>query len=199
MTREEQILELAGQTGFVRPRDLTPFDIPRIYLSRMVDKGLLVRYGRGLYALPDAPIGEHHSLAQVAKQVPEGVICLLTALRFHDLTTQDPFEVWLAVAAKARQPFLDTPQLRVVHFSGKAFTEGVESHMIEHVTVRLYNPAKTVADCFKYRHKIGLDVALEALRACWQTKKCTMDELWHYAAICRVQNVMRPYLEALVL
>ena len=140
---------------------------------------------------------EHHALVQVGKRIPQGVVCLLSALRFHNMTTQAPFEIWLAVGQKSWHPRIDYPPLRVVWFSGKAFTGGIERHTLEGVPVQVYNPAKTVVDCFKYRNKIGLDVALEALRDGWQSRRATMDELWHYARICRMTTVMRPYLESL--
>lgn len=161
----------------------------------MVACGLLDRIGYGLYRAPDAEITANHTLAQVSARAPDGVACLLTALRFHELSTQSPFEVWLAIGHKATRPRLDELAVRVVYFSGAAFTAGVEEHRVEGVRVRVYCPAKTVADCFKYRNKIGLDVALEALRETWRARRATMDELWHFAQICRVANVMRPYLE----
>jgi predicted transcriptional regulator of viral defense system len=133
----------------------------------------------------------------VARRVPRGVVCLLSALLFHRLTTQLPSDVWLALPPKARRPKAAPVSLRLVHVSGKALTAGVEEHEIEKVRVKIYSPAKTVADCFKFRNKVGQDVALEALRECWRERKATMDELWRYAKICRVANVMRPYLESL--
>jgi predicted transcriptional regulator of viral defense system len=148
--------------------------------------------------LPDAELTEHHSLAEAAKRAPDGVVCLLSALRFHELTTQAPFEVWLAIPAAARTPKSNSLPLRIVRFSGNALTEGVEEHLVEGVPVRVYSPAKTVADCFKFRNKIGLDVALEALRETWRARRATMDELWRYAEVCRVGKVMRPYLESLI-
>jgi predicted transcriptional regulator of viral defense system len=153
--------------------------------------------GRGLYGLTTRPVSAHGTLAEVARRVPKGVVCLLSALRFHDLTTQAPFEVWLAIDNKAATPRLDYPPLRLVRFSGAALTEGVEEHDVDSVTVRITGVAKTVADCFKYRNKIGLDVALEALREAWNAKRMTSDQIWHYAKIDRVANVMRPYLENL--
>jgi predicted transcriptional regulator of viral defense system len=161
-----------------------------------VARGLLTRVGRGLYTLAEAEATEQRSLVEVVKRVPDGVVCLLSALQFHGLTTQSPSEVWLAIGEKARKPKAEYPPLRIVRFSGKAQTEGVAEQEIEGVTVRVTNPAKTVADCFKYRNKIGLDVALEALRDCRRKRKATADELWRYAKVCRVTNVMRPYLEA---
>jgi predicted transcriptional regulator of viral defense system len=146
---------------------------------------------------PDVAVEEHHALAEVGKRVPKGTICLLSALRFHNLTTQIPHEIWVALDRKARYPKVDYLSLRVVRFSGAALQEGQQQHVIEGVLVCIYNPAKTVADCFKYRNKIGLDVAMEALREAWRNRSCTMSELTHYARICRVSNVMRPYLESL--
>ena len=197
MDRTQQILEIVAEVGVLRPRDLDAHGIPRIYLSRLCERGLLDRVGRGLYVLPDADVSEHHTLAEAGKRVPHGVVCLLSALRFHGLTTQSPSEVWLAIGNKAWRPQVDYPPLRFVRFSERTLEAGVEEHSIEGVLVRIYNPAKTVADCFKYRNKIGLDVALEALRDCRRQRRCTNDELWHYAKICRVANVMRPYMEAI--
>ena len=197
MGRTQRILEIVEQAGVLRPRDLDVHGIPRIYLSRLCERGLLQRVGRGLYVLPGADVTEYHTLAEACKRVPHGVVCLLSALRFHGLTTQSPFEVWLAIGSKVWRPRVDYPPLRFVRFSARALEAGVEEHSIEGVIVRVYNPAKTVVDCFKYRNKIGLHVALEALRDCRRQRRCTNDELWHYAKICRVANVMRPYMEAL--
>jgi len=133
----------------------------------------------------------------VARKHPQAIICLLSALRFHDLTTQSPFEVWLAIPNKARSPRMDYPPLRIVRFSGAALTHGVEDHVVDGVSVRVTSVARTVADCFKFRNKIGLDVALEALQEAWRAKRVSMDELWPYATLCRVANVMRPYMESL--
>jgi predicted transcriptional regulator of viral defense system len=192
-----KVLELARETGILRPRDLDPLGIPRVYLSRLQKAGRLERIGRGLYALPSAELTEYRSLAEAAKRVPIGVICLLSALRFHELTTQAPFEVWMAIGEKAWRPRVEYPRLRIVRFSKAALSEGVEEHTLEEVPVRLFSVAKTVADCFKYRNKIGLDVAIEALRECRRQRRCSMDDLWHFAQVCRVRNVMRPHLETL--
>jgi predicted transcriptional regulator of viral defense system len=196
-THTDKILDLVRKAGVLRPRDLDAYGIPRTYLSRLLTAGKLHRIGRGLYVLPDSSVSEYRSLAEACKRVPKGVVCLLSALRFHELTTQAPFEVWLAIAEKAWRPRLDYPPLRIVRFSSVALESGVEEHQIEGVTIPIFTPAKTVADCFKYRNKIGLDVAVEALRECWQSRRCTMDELWKYAKVCRVQNVVRPYLESI--
>lgn len=193
----QSILDLAAQRGLIRQRDLNERRLPTVALTRLVRQGLLQRVGRGLYAIPDRPISEHGALAEVARKHPQAIVCLLSALRFHDLTTQSPFEVWLAIPNKARAPKMDYPPLRVVRFSGSALSEGVEKHVIDGVPVRVTNVARTVADCFKFRNKVGLDVALEALQEVWHAKRVSMDELWRCAALCRMANVMRPYLESL--
>lgn len=196
-TAADKLIDLVRSLGLIRPRDLEPIGIPRISLTRAVRRGQLERVGRGLYGLPGRQVSAHGALAEVARRVPKGVVCLLSALRFHGLTTQAPFEVWLAIENKAITPKLDYPPLRIVRFSGAALTEGVEEHVVDDVTVRITSIAKTVADCFKYRNKIGLDVALEALREAWHEKRMTSDDLWRYAKVCRVANVMRPYLDSL--
>lgn len=195
-SKSQQALDLVRQMGVLRSRDLVAHGIAREHLVRLHRKGLVNRVGRGLYVAADADASEHQSLAEVSRKMPEGVICLLSALRFHGLTTQSPFEVWIAIDVKARRPKQDGVPIRVVRFSGDALHAGVEEHAVEGVTVRVYNPAKTVVDCFKYRNKIGLDVALEALRDCRRQRRCTNDELWRYANLCRAANVMKPYLEA---
>lgn len=164
----------------------------------MVATGQLVRVARGLYAMPDYQGGEHSALVAVAKRAPGVVFCLLTALRIHDLTTQAPFEVWIAIGNKEHPPRLDYPPLRTVRFAAAALAAGVETHRIDGATVRVTSVAKTVADCFKFRNKIGLDVALEALKLCLKKKRSKPDELLKYARVCRVEKVMRPYLEALL-
>lgn len=197
MTQTEKTLKLLAQTGIIRPSDLPGHGISRLTLYSLYRQGKVIRTGRGLYTLPTAELSENHSLAEACKRTPHGVICLLSALRFHNLGTQNPTAVWLAIGHKARQPKVEYPPLHIARFSGQALTEGVEEHLIEGVTVRVYVIAKTIADCFKYRNKIGLDVCLEALRECRRTRRCTNQALWHYAKICRVSNVMQPYLEML--
>ena len=196
-TSHQNILDLAAERGLIRPRDLTERGLPTVALTRLVRQGRLQRVGRGLYALPDRPVSEQNALAEVARKHPQAIVCLLSALRFHDLTTQSPFEVWLAIPNKARAPKMDYPPLRIVRFSGAALTRGVEDHVIDGVPVRVTSVARTVADCFKFRNKIGLDVALESLQEAWRAKRASMDELWRYATLCRVANVMRPYMESL--
>ena len=195
--QDEAALELLREQGTLRPRDLARRDIPADYLDRLYRLGRVDRVARGLYAWPDAEVSEHHSLAEAARLVPAGVVCLLSALRFHGLTTQSPREVWLTLPSKAWAPKLEYPRLRIIRAGGPALTAMVEAHRIEGVAVKVYSPAKTVADCFKHRSKVGLDVALEALRDAFRGRKTTMDELWAAARICRMENVMRPYLESL--
>jgi predicted transcriptional regulator of viral defense system len=191
----DRVAVLARRAGILRSRDLA--GIPRQYLRLAEEQGKLTRVARGLYVASDADVTENHDLALAAKRVPHGVVCLLSALRFHELTTQMPFEVWLAIHPKARLPKTEYPPLRIVRFSGAALTYGAAPHTVEGVTVCITAPAKTVADCFKYRNKIGLDVALEALRDCYREQKASLDEIWQAAKVCRVANVIRPYMESL--
>ena len=195
-TQEHVVLALAARRPLLRARDLAQEAVPTIVLSRLVAAGKLERVARGVYGLPGRAVSEHRSLAEVALRVPQGVVCLLSALRVHGIGTQAPFEVWLAISHRAPIPRLDHPEIRAVRMSGSAFTDGIEKLIIDGVDVPVFNAAKTVADCFKYRNKIGIDVALEALRDGWAQRKFTMDDIWHYATIDRVANVMRPYLES---
>jgi predicted transcriptional regulator of viral defense system len=192
------VLQLASELGLIRPRDLTSRDIPHTYLRQLERQGRLERIARGIYRLPEREPSQHVALAEACKRVPDGTVCLLSALRFHELGLQNPFEVWMAIHPKAYSPRIDYPPLRVVRFSGAALTEGVEEHPTADGPVRVYSIPKTVVDCFRYRNKIGLDVALEALQACIRDKRATVAELWHYAVLLRMTNVIRPYLEATV-
>jgi predicted transcriptional regulator of viral defense system len=197
MDSRERALAIIEEEGLIRPKELEERGVPRALLYRLVREGLVERQARGIYTLAHhAPTAEH-TLAQVAKRVPGGVFCLLTALRFHGLTTQSPAEVWIALSEKARLPRLDYPRLRVARFSGAALTEGIESHQLEGVEVRVYSAAKTVADCFKYRNKIGIDVAVEALRDFTRHYRGGASDLARFARICRVTRVMQPYLDAI--
>lgn len=197
-TTERRVLRHIRKTGILRPKELKKLRVRQETLWRLYKQGRLERMGRGVYGLPDRQVSERHSFAEAAKKVPNGIICLLSALRFHNLTTQSPFEVWMAIDRKAWQP-RPGPGLafRFYRFSGSALTAGVERHVVDGVPVRVYGVSKTVADCFKFRNKVGLDVALEALREAWRDKRATSEDLWRYAKICRVANVMRPYLESL--
>jgi predicted transcriptional regulator of viral defense system len=168
------------------------------HLTSLVREGTLERVARGRYRLAGSPITEHHGLVLAAAIVPRGVICLISALSFHGLGTQLPAQIWIAIDRRARRPKDTYPPLRVLRFSGRALTSGIETHRLEGHAVRIYSIAKTLADCFKYRNKIGLDVALEALREAWRKRRVTVEDINRFARVCRVERVMRPYLEGLV-
>lgn len=195
---EKQIIAIADKQGSVSAADLLAQGVAREYLPRLAKKGLLERVARGLYNLPDADITEHHGLVLVCKQVPQGVITLISALAFHNIGTQVPHEVWLAVKARAYAPKLTYPKVRYQYYSGPAFELGVETHRIEGVDVKVYSVAKTVVDCFRLRNKVGLDVALEALKDGWQQKRFSADELMLLAKQCRIASVIQPHFEMLV-
>jgi predicted transcriptional regulator of viral defense system len=197
ISTEQRLHKLLRKTPTARARELEAAGISRSALSRMVAGGQMLRVARGLYAMPGYQGGEHSALVTVAQRAPQVLFCLLTALRIHDLTTQAPFEVWIAIGNKDHPPRLDYPPLRTMRFSDEALKAGVQTHRLEGVALRVTNVAKTVADCFKFRNKIGLDVALEALREARRSRKASADDLWRYAKINRVANVMRPYLEAI--
>ena len=194
---QHSILALARSKGVLRTRDVDAAGESRVTLAQLVREGQLAQLGRGLYAVPDRPLSEHGALAEVATKTTRGVVCLISALRVLELTTQQSSEIWLAIPHKAHPPKLGYPPLRVVYLSGEAMVQGIETVDVGGVGVRVFCVAKTIADCFKFRNKIGLDVALEALHEAWQQRRVTMDELWRYAQICRVANVMRPYMEAM--
>jgi predicted transcriptional regulator of viral defense system len=197
-TDRNRLLGLARRRGVITTRETASAGIHSQQLTRLVADGVLERIARGHYQLAERPVTEHHGLAVVARAVPRGVICLLSALSVHGIGTQLPAEVWVAIEGRARQPVLAHPPLRVVRFSGRAFTDGVEIHRLEGESIRVYSVAKTLADLFKYRNKVGLDVVLEALREAWRARKFTMEQLDRAARICRVEHVMRPYVEAVV-
>jgi predicted transcriptional regulator of viral defense system len=201
-TKSDLLARLAKR-GLVRARDLAAEGIPRAYLQRLVDRDVLEQVGRGLYRLADSEVTELHSLAVVSKRVPHGTVCLLSALSVHGLTTEAPSAVWLMIDRKARAPAVDTPRLELVRASGRARTHGVETLRVEGVDVRITAPAKTVADCFRYRSRVGLDVAIEALRAyltaarARRRRASSIDELFAAAKANGVARVIRPYVEAL--
>lgn len=196
-THTQRILDLLAQKGMLRPSDLDAIGAPRVVLTRMTAKGLLEKVGRGIYRLPESQSSEHESLVAIATKVPQAVFCLLTALQFHELTTQLPRQIWIAMPRGSHTPKIDYPPVKMVQFSRDSFSEGIEVFERDQVNLRVYCVAKTVADCFKHRNKIGLDVALEALKDARAQKKASADEIWRYAKICRVTNVMRPYLEVI--
>ena len=167
-------------------------------LIKLEQRGKLQRVSRGLYSLPGNQVTEHQSLIEVCRRVPKAVVCLISALQFHEIGTQLPFEVWIALPEATQTPALDYPPLRVARLRGEAYTEGIESVGEHGSTIRVYSLAKTITDCFKFRHKVGLDVALEALKDAWQRRQLDMDQVTHYARINRVAKVMQPYLEAVV-
>lgn len=195
-THTQRVLALCSQQGLLRASDLEAIDAPRVVLTRLTAAGVLERVGRGLYRLPDAQASEFESLATVATKVPQSVFCLMTALQFHELTTQLPRQIWIAMPRGSHVPRINYPPVKMVQMTDKVYSAGIEEHMRDGVTLRVYGAAKTVVDCFKHRNKIGLDVALEALKDARRSAKATADDLWRYAKVCRVANVMRPYLEA---
>jgi predicted transcriptional regulator of viral defense system len=197
LTHTDRLLRLAAERQIVRTGDVRKLGIPPNYLGRLVHKGLLKKVRRGLYASPTFSEAENATLVEAACQLPKGVVCLLSALRYHDFTTQSPREVWMAIGQKTWAPRISSPSIRLVRMSGQSLHFGIQEHKIGGTMVRVFSPAKTVADCFKFRNKIGLDVAIEALRESRRRKKASVDELWAAAKACRVANVMRPYLESL--
>jgi len=199
MKRQAHLVhQLLTQKTLLRPNDAVSSGYSRMYLTQLAKRGELRKVGRGLYASPLRKESEESGLAEVAIKHPRAVVCLLSALSVHGLTTQAPHEVWVAVGSKDRPPKMDYPPLRIVRFGGETLTEGSEVKLIEDIPVQITNLPKTIADCFKFRNKIGLDIALEALKEAWREKRVSIDDLWRYARLCRVQNVMRPYLESLV-
>lgn len=196
-TYTRKILDLLRERSVLRPSDLDAIGAPRVILTRMTAKGQLEKAGRGLYRLPDNPGSEHESLIAVAVRAPQAVFCLLTALQFHELTTQLPRQVWIAMPRGSHVPKIAWPPVRMVQFTADAYSEGIEVVERDRIKLRVYCMAKTIADCFKHRNKIGLDVALEALKDARAQNKASADDLWRYAKVCRVTNVVRPYLESL--
>ena len=184
--------------GIVRLRDLAADGISAETVARLVREGLAIRQARGLYQAADAPIDARHMLAEAATLAPKAVICLSSALQFHNLTLQRPSAVWMAIDRTGWKPTASYPPMRFVRFSRPLLTEGVERHHIEGVQVAVFDPAKSVADCFRYRNKTGLDLALEGLREGLQRRAFTIDQLANYASHARVWTVMRPYVEATV-
>lgn len=191
-------LDLLKARGMLRLKDFVAAGIGPETLARLVREQAVVRPARGLYQLPDADVDAAHSFAEAAVLVPKGVVCLISALQYHGLTLQMPSVVWMAIDRAAWRPKIDHPPVRFVRFSGSALTEGVERHRIENIDVPITDPARTIVDCFRYRTKIGLDVAMEGLREGLRRRRCTPDELWRYASKARVWSVMRPYVEAMV-
>lgn len=200
MTGKDKVLETARKKRVFRAKDVDlPLTSTHRYLARLVENGQIERIGYGLYELTDSNFTEVQSFLETAARVPNGVLCLLSALRFHELTTQNPFEVWLAIPRDSHIPKVDTVQTRIFRFAPKVYAAGIETHEIEGVNVKVYSAAKTVADCFYFQKTVGLDVAIEALRDIWTKRKATMDELYHFAEVRNIKNVMLPYLTALTI
>ena len=196
-TYAERVLELANQKEIIRLRDLKEIDIPRVVLTRLVRSGQLEKIARGLYCTPNKPVTENSSLVTIAIKIPQAIFCLLTALQIHEITTQLPRQIWIAMPRGSHVPKLDYPQIKMIQCSANIYSVGVETIEYDKQTIRVYSPAKTVVDCFKYRNTVGLDVAIEALREVRAQKIASADELWHFAKIGRVTNVIRPYLEVI--
>lgn len=190
-------LEAAGIGAFFRPRDIEPLGVSFKQLQRLVSQGTVEKLGEGLYRLSEVEPTELETIAMVASAVPNAIVCLLTALRVHEIGTQSPHEVWIALDRKGRKPTRVPTKLRIVRFSGAMLTYGVVKRSMLGVPVSITSPARTVVDCFRYRNKVGLDVAMEALRDTVRRRKATVDEISRAAEVCRIRTVMIPYLEAL--
>ena len=198
MKDKEKILRIVKKKGMVKASDLDKAGYSRNLLYEMCEKGILVRQSRGVYSASDSLFSEYFSLLEVSKRSPNSVICLISALFFHNITTQLPHEVWISVKRGSWIPKYDSPPVNVTVVSGEAFIFGIENHKINGVDIKVYNIAKTIADCFKFRNKVGVDVAIEALKETINAKKASIDEIMEAAEICRVSSIIRPYLEAVV-
>lgn len=191
----EAILELAKKRGILRPKDVEAQGLPKKYVYRLYDRGKLQKIGRGLYKLPETNFSVNTSLLEACRRIEQGVICLVSALEFHGMTSQIPTKVWMAIHHKDWSPDVKFP-LEIVRMTGDSFSRGIMQHTVDQVEIQVYSPAKTVADCFKFRSKLGLEVCLSALSNFREQNMGTMDDIWKYAKINRVQKIMRPYMEA---
>lgn len=197
-TINEAIDTFRREGGVMATKEAVESGIHYRTLYEMRDRGLVERVARGRYRLAELPPLSNPDLAAVALRIPKGVICLISALGFHELTIQVPHEVYIALPRGSEEPRIDSPPVRIFKFSGLAFNEGIEEHKVDAIPLRVYSPAKTIADCFKFRNQIGTDVAIEALKSYRQTQRFDLDELVEFARICRVEKIMRPYLEAVL-
>ncbi|HQO08755.1 MAG TPA: type IV toxin-antitoxin system AbiEi family antitoxin domain-containing protein [Clostridiales bacterium] len=195
--KEKKIIDLIKKKGVVRAKEAEVAGTERIYLTRMVTKGLIVRVARGLYGLPGADFKGYDSYVEVAKKVPSGVICLISALSFHNVTTQISGKIHIAVQNNTWKPQIDSVDVKYYSFFGDSYSYGIEEHKIKNVVIKVYSPAKTVADCFKFRNKIGIDVAVEALKEIIRGKKASIAEIYEAAKVCSVNKVIQPYMESL--
>ncbi len=198
LDQRKTALRLLKRRGIMRLSELMVEGIHPPTLARLVEQGVVARPSRGLYELADAEVELHHVLAEMAKRVPKGVVCLISALQFHEITLQMPSSVWMAIGEKDHKPRIDRPAARFVHFGEKALTRGLKIHVIDAVPVKVFEPAKSVVDCFRYRRLVGLDVALEALRMALRSRKATPDAIARHAKVLRIWSVLRPYLESAV-
>jgi predicted transcriptional regulator of viral defense system len=204
-SQHERVLSLLKRQGMVRLSEFIKEGITETTVARLLKKGLVHKLSRGLYQLPDAATDANHALAEAAKRVPKGVICLVSALAYHQLTDTIPHSIWVAIGPKDRRPKAPNPPLQIVRFSGKLLSEGIEDHKIEGVTVRIYNPAKTVVDLFRYRQSAGrryktspgITIALEGLREALRQRKATPAQIAEYATEAGIWKVVQPYLEAM--
>ncbi|MBN1919565.1 MAG: type IV toxin-antitoxin system AbiEi family antitoxin domain-containing protein [Verrucomicrobia bacterium] len=196
-TQGDKLIRYVRKHRVIRPRDLDAIGVPRTVLQRLTDRGELIRQARGIYTLPEHEPTRHIDLATVSARASKAVVCLISALEFHEITTQVPHAVWIMISKVGHPPKIDQPPIRVVRASGRSLMSGIETRQIEGVTVRITSPAKTVADCFKYRDHVGQDVAIEALRDCLRQHKATPSDLYEMARIDRVARIIRPYIEAL--
>ncbi len=198
MKTTEKIFKIANERGIIQAKDLEEIGITRNHLYELCKKGKLQRISRGMYMLPDAEINEYQPLIEITKKIPSAVICLISALYFHELTTQLPNEIWIAVPVNTWRPKFEYPKLNYTVLNEKTYRFGIQAFNLHGTNVKVYSPAKTVADCFKFRNKVGLDVAIEALREAWLNRKITIDEIAEAAKVNRVFKIMKPYLEAIV-
>lgn len=196
MSKMQKILKLVEEKGIIRPKDIQEEGLPKKYVYRLYEQGKLEKIDRGLYKLSGKKFSENEMMLAVARKAPDATFCLLSALRFYEMTTQNPHQIWVAIHHKDKKPVLDVP-LKVVRMTGKSLKQGIEKREVDNIPIRIFKPAKTVADCFKFRNKIGLEVAIEALREYSSRDMGTMSELWEYAKIDRVQSVIQPYAEAM--
>ena len=197
-SQRTRALDLLAIRGMLRLKDFRTAGIAAETLARLVREEVIVRPARGLYQLADAPADAAHALAEAAVLVPKGVICLTSALQYHGLTLQMPSAIWMAIERTTWRPKIHYPRIRFVRFTGAALIEGVSWHRVENVEVPITDPTRTIVDCFRYRAKVGLDVALGGLREGLRRRRCSPDELWRYAQHARIWSVMSPYVEAIV-
>lgn len=198
-TKKQRVLEYVKAHSVVRGDELEQKGLPRAYLYQLYKEGKLDRVERGLYSWPEGAFGEHYGLVTAAKKAPQAVVVLLSALAFHHITTQNPHRVWLAIDRKGRKPKIPYPPVQFVTMSKDLLEKGVQRYRRDGIDIKVTTPARTVADLFKYRAKVGLDVALEGLREGWKAKQFTVKELMSNADLCRVRKIMTPYIESLLM